>query len=323
MRAIQIDKTGGREVLDVVEISPPVVGPRQVLIKQAAVGLNFIDTYQRSGLYPLPLPAILGSEGAGVVEAVGSGVLDFKPGDRVAYVSAAAGGYAELNAVDAEKVVHLPAAIDFKTAAACMLKGMTAEFLAERLWPLSAGDTVLVHAAAGGVGAILSQWLHSRGVHVLGTAGSAQKAEFAKAHGCDHVILYRDADVAAEVRALTDGKGVKVVYDSIGKDTLDASLASLTKRGLFVTFGNASGPIAGVSPLQLSRGGSLFMTRPTLFDYIATAQDIRASAAALFDQIASGAVSIEIGQEFALTDIRQAHEALESRSTTGATVLVP
>jgi len=322
MRAIQIQKTGGPDVLDVIDLPQPAAGAGQILVKHAAIGLNFIDTYQRSGLYPLELPTILGREGSGVVEAVGPGVADFKPGDRVAYVTSG-GGYADYNALPADNAILLPDAIDFETGAACMLKGMTAEFLADRIWPLSAGDDVLLHAAAGGVGAILSQWLHHRGVQVIGTAGSEDKAAFAKAHGCAHVILYRNADVTAEVRALTGGKGVKVAYDSVGKDTAEASLSSLAKRGLFVTFGNASGPVPPVAPLELSRRGSLFMTRPTLFDYIATTAAFRASAQALFEMIASGAVRIEIGQTFPLADVRQAHEALESRATTGATVLVP
>jgi NADPH2:quinone reductase len=322
MRAIQIQKTGGPDVLDVIEVATPTAAAGQILVKHAAIGLNFIDTYQRSGLYPLQLPTILGREASGVVEAVGAGVSDFKPGDRVAYVTTG-GGYADYNALPADNAIRLPDAIDFETGAACMLKGMTAEFLAERIWPLSPGDHVLVHAAAGGVGAILSQWLHHRGVHVIGTAGSKDKADFAKAHGCEHVILYRDADVAEEVRALTGGQGVKVAYDSVGKDTAEASLSSLAKRGLFVTFGNASGPVPPVAPLELSRRGSLFMTRPTLFDYIATPGAFRASASALFEMISTGAVKIEIGQTFALADVRKAHEALESRATTGATVLVP
>jgi NADPH2:quinone reductase len=291
-------------------------------VKHAAIGLNFIDTYQRSGLYPLQLPTILGREASGVIEAVGEGVSGFKPGDRVAYVGSG-GAYADYNALPADNVILLPDTVDFETGAACMLKGMTAEFLAERIWPLAAGDHVLVHAAAGGVGAILAQWLDHRGVQVIGTAGSQDKAAFAKAHGCAHVILYRDIDVAAEVRALTGGEGVKVAYDSVGKDTAEASLASLAKRGLFVTYGNASGPVPPVAPLELSRRGSLFMTRPTLFDYIATPAAFRASAQALFGMIASGAVKIEIGQTFPLANVRQAHEALESRATTGATVLVP
>jgi NADPH2:quinone reductase len=322
MRAVQIHQTGGPDVLELIDLDLPAPGPKELLVKHAAIGLNFIDTYQRSGLYPLALPTVLGREGAGVVEAVGEGVADFKPGDRVAYVTAG-GAYADFNALPAEKAIHLPDAIAFETGAACMLKGMTAEFLAEQIWPLSAGDTVLVHAAAGGVGVILAQWLHHRGVKVIGTAGSAEKAAFAKAHGCDHVILYRDVDVAAEVRALTDGEGVKVAYDSVGKDTVEASLGSLAKRGLFVTFGNASGPVPPVAPLELSRRGSLFMTRPTLFDYIATPAAFRASAGALFEMIASGAVKVEIGQRFSLANVRSAHEALESRKTTGATVLVP
>jgi len=322
MRAIQVQKTGGPDVLDVIDLDQPSPAAGQILVKHTAIGLNFIDTYQRVGLYPLQLPTILGREAAGVVAAVGPGVADFKPGDRVAYVTGG-GAYADYNALPADNAILLPDAIDFETGAACMLKGMTAEFLAERIWPLSPGDYVLVHAAAGGVGAILSQWLHDRGVQVIGTAGSEDKAAFAKAHGCAHVILYRHDDVAAEVRKITDGKGVKVAYDSVGKDTAEASLSSLAKRGLFVTFGNASGPVPPVAPLELSRRGSLFMTRPTLFDYIATAEAFRASAAALFEMIASGAVKIEIGQRFGLADIRQAHEALESRATTGATVLIP
>jgi len=321
MRAIQIQTTGGPEVLSVIDAPKPRAAPGQVLVKQAAIGLNFIDTYQRSGLYPLQLPTILGREASGVVEAVGDGVTEFETGDRVAYVGT--GAYAEYNAVPIDKTIRLPDDIDFETGAACMLKGMTAELLAERIWPLSAGDHVLVHAAAGGVGAILCQWLRHNGVHVIGTAGSPEKAAFAKAHGCDHVILYRDADVAAEVRALTDGKGVKVAYDSVGKDTAEASLASLSKRGLFVTYGNASGPIPPMAPLELSRRGSLYMTRPTMFDYIETAAEFRASAGAVFEKIASGAITIEIGQTFALADVRQAHEALESRGTTGTTVLIP
>jgi len=322
MRAVQIEKTGGPDVLKVIDMADPAPQASQILVKHAAIGLNFIDTYQRSGLYPLELPTVLGREASGVVEAVGADVSEFKPGDRVAYVTAG-GAYADCNALPADNAIRLPDAIDFETGAACMLKGMTAEFLADRIWPLSEGDHVLVHAAAGGVGAILSQWLHRRGVLVIGTAGSQDKADFAKAHGCDHVILYRDADVAAEVRELTGGVGVKVAYDSVGKDTAQASLSSLAKRGLFVTFGNASGPVPPVAPLELSRRGSLFMTRPTLFDYIATPAAFRASAQSLFEMIASGAVKIEIGQTFALTDVRKAHEALEARATTGATVLVP
>jgi NADPH2:quinone reductase len=322
MRAIRIQKTGGPEVLDSVDLDQPTAAAGQILVKHAAIGLNFIDTYQRVGLYPLDLPTVLGREASGVVEAVGSGVTGFKPGDRVAYVTGG-GAYADYNALPADNAILLPDAIDFETGAACMLKGMTAEFLADRIWPLSPGDHVLVHAAAGGVGAILSQWLHHRGVKVIGTAGTKDKADFAKAHGCDHVILYRDADVAAGVRALTGGEGVKVAYDSVGKDTAEASLSSLAKRGLFVTFGNASGPVPPVAPLELSRRGSLFMTRPTLFDYIATPTAFRASAKALFEMIASGVVKIDIGQTFALADVRKAHEALESRATTGATVLVP
>ena len=322
MKAIQIACTGGPQVLQEVELPLPEPGPGQVRVRHAAIGLNFIDTYQRTGLYPTALPAVLGRELAGVVEAVGPEVAGFTPGDRVAS-GTAEGGYAEASVQPAGRLVHLPASISFETAAAAMLKGMTAEMLVRRLWPLAAGDTVLVHAAAGGVGMLLTRWLAHMGVRVIGTAGSAEKAAAARAHGCEEVILYRQEDAAARVRALTDGQGVRIAYDSVGKDTVEASLASLAKRGLFVSYGNASGPVPPIAPLRLSQAGSLFMTRPTLFDYVDTPEALAASAAALFEVIESGAVKVEIGQRFALADARQAHEALEARRTTGATVLIP
>jgi NADPH2:quinone reductase len=322
MRAIRIAQTGGPDVLTLTDLPTPIPGPGQILVRHKAIGLNFIDTYQRTGLYPLPMPHTLGREAAGVVEAIGEGVTGFNVGDRAAYVTFG-GGYADANVLPASDAVILPDAIDFQVGAACMLKGMTAEFLSHRIWPLKAGDVVLVHAAAGGVGAILCQWLHHLGMTVIGTAGSEAKAAFAKAHGCEHVILYRDTPVEEAVRHITNGQGVKVVYDSIGKDTAEASFASLAKRGLFVTYGNASGPMPPVSPLELSRRGSLYLTRPTLFDYIATPEALQASATALFEAIASGAVKIEIGQTFPLTEVKAAHIALESRKTTGATVLIP
>ena len=322
MKAIQIGRTGGPYVLDLVDLPLPEPGPGEVRVRHHAIGLNFIDTYQRTGFYPTPLPAVLGREMAGVVDAVGPGVTDFQPGDRVASGSANA-AYAEQSIQPAHRLVRLPNSISFETAAAVMLKGMTAEMLALRIWPVTAGDSVLVHAAAGGVGVILCQWLAHLGVRVIGTVGSAEKAAFARAHGCTEVILYREADVAARVRNLTEGKGVRVVYDSVGKDTVDASLASLAKRGLFVSFGNASGPVPPVAPLRLSQAGSLYLTRPTLFDYVDTAEMLRASAEALFEVIANGAVEVVIGHRWPLAEARKAHEALEGRHTTGATLLIP
>jgi NADPH:quinone reductase len=322
MRAVQLRRLGGPEVLESVDLPTPEPGPTQVRIRHKAIGLNFIDTYQRTGLYPIPLPAVLGQEVAGVVEAVGADVSHVAVGDRVACL-VRGGGYAEASVASADQLVRLPDAVDFDTAAAALLKGLTAELLARRLRPLHAGDTVLVHAAAGGVGSILVQWLVHLGIRVIGTAGSAEKIEIARRHGCAHVIAYREADVAAQVRKLTNGAGVEVAFDSVGKDTAEASLASLAKRGLFVSYGNASGPVAPIAPLQLSRGGSLFMTRPTLFDYIDTPERLQDAAKALFDVIASGDVKIEIGSRRPLSEVRQAHEALEARLTTGATGVCP
>ena len=323
MLAIQAIRTGGPEVLEAVELPVPTPGPGQILVRNTAIGLNYIDTYFRTGLYPAKLPAVLGLEGAGVVEAVGEGVTRFKAGDRAAYGNGPMGAYAEYHVVPAERAVQIPAGVDDKTAAAAMLKGMTAEFLVRRCYPVKAGDAVLVHAAAGGVGQILVQWAASLGARVIGTAGSADKAALAKELGCEEVILYRDEDVAARVKALTGGAGVRVVYDGVGAATFEGSLASLGRRGMLVSYGNASGPVPAVAPLRLSQGGSLFLTRPTLFDYVATTPELDASAAALFAVIASGAVKIGIGQEFALKDARAAHEALESRETSGSTLLIP
>jgi NADPH:quinone reductase len=321
MRAVQIERTGGPEVLEAVDLPTPSPGAGEVLVRHRAIGLNFIDTYQRTGLYPTALPAILGREIAGEVEAVGPGVIGFRPGDRVASGSAA-GGYAEASVQPAHRLVRLPETIDFETAAASLLKGMTAEMLI-RLWPVRSGDTVLVHAAAGGVGLILVQWLAHLGVRVIGAVGSPEKADLARRHGCAEVLLYREVDVAARVRELTGGEGVRVAYDSVGKDTVEASLASLGRRGLFVTFGNASGPVPPLAPLRLSQAGSLFMTRPTLYDYIDTPAALAGSADALFGMIEQGAVEVRIGQRWPLGEVRQAHEALEARSTSGASVLIP
>ncbi len=322
MRAIRFSETGGPDVLEVVEVETPQPRAGQILIRHEAVGINFIDTYQRSGLYPMNLPAGLGSEAAGTVEAVGEGVTRFKVGDIVAYAGTP-GAYAEANAVAAERAVKVPAGVAARTAAAALLKGMTVEFLIRRLHRVVAGETILVHAAAGGVGQIMVQWAKALGVEVIATVGSEVKAARARELGADHVILYRDQDVAAEVRRITGGKGVPVAYDAVGKDTFAGTLKSLAKRGLFVSYGNASGPPPPVEGRQLMVNGSLFFTRPTMGDYQATTEELDASAAALFDMISSGKVEIEIGQTFALADARKAHEALESRATIGASLLIP
>jgi NADPH:quinone reductase len=322
MLAIQATRAGGPEVLEAIEVDRPVAGPGQLLVRNAAIGLNFIDTYQRSGLYPLQFPAVLGQEAAGVVEAAGPGVTRFKAGDRVAY-SGQLGAYAQYQVVSAERAVALPDAVSFEAAAAALLKGMTTEFLVRRCYPVQAGETVLVHAAAGGVGTLLVQWLKALGAEVIGTVGSDEKATLARRLGCDQVIFYRHEDVAARVREITGGAGVPVAYDSVGKDTFEATLKSLARRGMFVSFGNASGAVPAFEPLRLSRAGSLFLTRPTLYDYIATTAELDESSGELFAMIASGKLVVEIGQRFKLADARQAHEALESRNTIGASVLLP
>jgi NADPH2:quinone reductase len=324
MRAIRFAQTGGPEVLELVEIDRPEPKPGQVLIRHAAIGVNFIETYQRSGLYPMKLPSGLGGEAAGVVEAVGEGVTRFKVGDRVATAgSGSPGAYADYSVSHAERTVALPDAIDFDTAAASLLKGMTTEFLLRRLHRVEAGETILVHAAAGGVGQIMVQWAKALGAVVIATVGSEAKAARVRELGADHVILYRDQDVATEVRRITDGKGVPVAYDSVGKDTFEGTLKSLARRGVFVSFGNASGPAPAVEGRQLMLGGSLFFTRPTMADYVATTAELDASAAALFEMISSGKIRIEIGQTFPLVDARSAHEALEGRATIGASLLIP
>ena len=321
MFAIQINRTGSPDVLEAVTLDRPTPKPGQVLVRHEAIGVNFIDTYLRSGLYPLPLPAVLGGEAAGVVEALGEGVTRFAVGDRVAY-SAGAGGYSQYGAVPADRAVRLPDGIGFDVAAASLLKGMTAEFLLRRCHPVQAGETILIQAAAGGVGTILVQWAKHLGATVIGTVGSEAKADLARSLGCDHVILYRHEDVATRVREITGGVGVPVAYDSVGKDTFEGTLASLARRGLFVTFGNASGPVPPLAPLRLM-AGSLYLTRPTLADYVRTAAEIDDSAGQLFRLIADGVVKIEIGQRFALADAQAAHRALEGRETLGSTILIP
>ncbi|MFI4973773.1 MAG: quinone oxidoreductase family protein [Caulobacterales bacterium] len=321
MLAIRAAEAGGPEVLEAVELERPKPRPGQVLIRHEAIGLNFIDTYQRSGLYPMRFPVVLGQEAAGVVEEVGEGVDRFRPGDRVAY--AGPGAYAEYGVAAPARVVRLPHDVEFEVAAASLLKGMTAEFLLRRCYPVRPGETILVHAAAGGVGTILVQWAKLLGATVIGTAGSADKAALARSLGCDHVILYRDEDVAARVREITEGAGVPVAYDAVGKDTFEGTLASLARRGMFVSYGNASGPVAPFAPLRLMQAGSLFFTRPTMFDYTVTTEELDASAAALFGLVAERKIKIEIGQRYALAETRAAHIALEGRQTVGATVLLP
>ena len=323
MRAVRFDKTGGPEVLQIADLPTPEPGPGQILIRHEAIGVNFIDTYHRTGLYPVPLPSGLGQEGAGVVTAVGDGVTRFRVGDLAAYALVTPSAYADANVVSAARAVRLSAGVDARTAAAVLLKGMTAEFLLRRTYELKAGQTILVHAAAGGVGQILTQWAKAIGATVIATVGSAEKAQRIRQLGADHVILYRDQDVAAEVRRITAGEGVAVAYDSVGKDTFEGTLGSLARRGLFVSFGNASGPPPPVEAQRLSRGGSLFFTRPTLGDYVATTEELDASASAVFAMVAAGKIDVEIGQTFPLADARLAHEALEGRQTVGATLLIP
>lgn len=323
MTAIQLTATGGPEALHLASVTIPEPGPLDICIRHGACGVNFIDIYQRTGLYPIPLPSTLGLEAAGTVTAIGSDVTDIAVGDRVGYCTGPLGGYAEYSVVPAHRVVPLPPEISDDIAAAILLKGLTAEFLINRCTTPKHGDTVLFHAAAGGVGLIACAWLKSLGVTVIGTAGTAEKAELARLHGCEHVILYRQEDVATRVRALTNGTGVSVVYDSVGKDTLAGSLSSLARRGTLVSFGNASGAPPPVAPADLSRHGSLYLTRPTLFDYVATTGELRASASALFDRVMAGIVTPLIGSKRPLAEVADAHIALASRNTVGSTILIP
>lgn len=321
--AIRIHETGGPEVLCWEEVGAGETAPNEARVRHAAVGLNFIDIYHRSGLYPLPLPSGLGLEGAGVVEAVGSAVTDLRPGDRVAYAGGPPGAYAEVRNIPADRLVKLPDAIDFRTAAAMMLQGMTAQYLLRRTYRVQPGDTILIQAAAGGVGLIVCQWAKALGATVIGTVSSDEKAALAQAHGCDHPIIYTRENFVARVREITQGEGVPVVYDSIGKDTFTGSLDCLRPLGMMVTFGNASGPVPPVDTLELSKRGSLFLTRPTLFTYVAKRSDLLATAQELFDVVAAGKVKIEVNQTYALKDAAQAHIDLAARKTTGSTVLLP
>jgi NADPH2:quinone reductase len=323
-RAIQIKQTGGPEVLELVDVPVGEPGPGEIRIRHHAVGLNFIDVYQRSGLYPMTLPQTLGMEAAGVVEAVSAGVVHLKVGDRAAYASQPPGSYCDLRVMPAKSVCKLPDAISFETGAAMMLKGLTAQYLLKKTQPqggLKPGDFVLFHAAAGGVGLIACQWAHAMGLQLIGTAGSDAKCALAKANGAAHVINYNTEDFLARVKDITAGKGVPVVYDSVGKDTWDKSLDCLSPLGLMASFGNASGPVAPFAPGLLGPKGSLYVTRQTLFTHIATRESTQAMADDLFAAVTSGQVSIHIDQRYPLAQVQQAHRDLEARKTTGCTIL--
>ena len=322
-KAIRIHETGGPEVLRWEDVEVGAPGPGQARVKHSAVGLNYLDTYQRSGLYPLQLPITLGMEGAGVVEELGEGVSGLAVGDRVAYAAPPPGSYSVVRLSPADRLVKLPDAISDQQAAAMMLQGMTVQYLIRQTHLVQAGETVLFHAAAGGVGLIACQWLKHLGVTVIGTVGSAEKAALAKAHGCTHTINYRDQDFVEKVKEITGGDGVAVAYDSVGKDTFEGSLQCLAPLGLMVTFGNASGPVPAFELGRLAPMGSLFITRPTLMTYIAKRADLEAMAAELFEVVLSGAVKIEVNQTYPLAETAQAHRDLEARKTTGSTVLLP
>lgn len=322
--AIRIHEHGGPEVLRWEEVPTPAPGPGEALVRHAAVGLNYIDVYFRTGLYKPPgLPCVIGMEGAGTVEAVGPGVTEVVPGDRVAYATAPIGAYAELRTIKADRLVKLPDDIGFETAAAMMLQGMTAEYLLRRTYPVKPGQTILIHAAAGGVGLIMCQWAKHLGATVIGTVGSDEKAEIARAHGCDHAIVYTREDFVARVKEITEGRMLPVVYDSVGRETFMKSMDCLAPLGLLVSFGNASGAVPPFDIGLLAAKGSLFLTRPTLVTYTAKREDLVASAEALFAVVRSGAVKIEVNQRFPLKDAAEAHRALEGRRTTGSTILLP
>jgi len=320
---IAIAANGGPEVLEWVEVDLPPPGPGEVRLRTRAIGLNFIDTYHRSGLYRQPLPSGLGIEAAGVVEALGEGVAEWRVGDRVGLFSPAVGAYATALNVPVDRLVRLPDAIPDEVAAAVMLKGATAEALVERCAKVQRGWPVLVHAAAGGVGQLMVQWLHHLGAVVIGTVGSPAKAEIAKTAGADHVIDYTREDVAARVRELTGGDGVKVVFDGVGAATWPGSLAATARRGLVISYGNASGPVTGVALASLASAGSLFVTRPTVFDYYVAPAERAAGMQRVFELVANGVLDVRIGQRFALKDAAEAHRALEARATTGSTILLP
>ncbi|MEN3294314.1 MAG: NADPH:quinone reductase [Burkholderiales bacterium] len=322
-KAIRIFKTGGPEVLEYVDVEVGAPGPGEVRLRNMACGLNFSDVYFRSGLYPQPMPGAIGIEGAGVVEAVGEGVSHLKPGDRVSYAMRPTGAYAEVRVVPASILVKLPDDIGFETAAAMTLKGLTVQYLFNRTYQLRGGETILFHAAAGGVGLIACQWAKALGVTMIGTVGSDEKAALAKAHGCTHIINYKKENIVERVKEITGGKGVPVVYDSIGNDTFTASLDSLSPMGMLVSFGTTSGPVPPFSLSELASRGSLFVTRPMLNNYAAKREDLDSMAADLFSMVKAGKIRIDINQRYALRDAAAAHSDLESRKTTGSSILIP
>lgn len=321
--AIRIHQTGGPEVLAWEEVDLPAPAAGEVTVRHHAVGLNYIDTYHRTGLYPVPLPSGLGLEGAGVVEAVGEGVSEVKVGDRVAYAGGPLGAYAEVRNIPAHRLLKLPDSISFDIGAAMMLQGLTAAYLLRKTYRVQPGDTVLIQAAAGGVGLLACQWAKALGATVIGTVGSPAKAELAKAHGCDHVINYSTENFTQRVRDITGGEGVAVVYDGVGKDTFMGSLDCLRPMGMMVSYGNASGPVPPVDLILLSQKGSLFITRPTLMNYTAKRADLVELGNELFPVVTSGQVRVEVNQRYALKDVAQAHRDLEARKTTGSTILLP
>ncbi len=323
MKAIRIDTHGGPEVMRLADVETPAPRAHEVRVRNHACGVNFIDTYHRDGLYKMPMPSGLGQEGAGIVEAIGDGVTRFRIGDRIVYCSGPIGAYAEAHVVREDRAVHLPDAISFDVGAASLLKGMTARYLLRKTFPVQHGQSVLIHAAAGGVGQILTQWAVHLGAMVIATVGNDAKAEIARSLGAQHVLILGRDDVAKRVREITNGEGVPVVYDGVGKDTWDASLDSLRVRGTMVSFGNASGAVPPFSPLVLSQKGSLFLTRPTLGHYTATATELDETADDLFAVIEQGAVKIAPPTRYALADAAQAHRDLEGRKTTGSLVLIP
>jgi len=321
--AIRIHATGGPEALCWDEVVVAAPGPGEALVRHTAIGVNYIDTYHRSGLYPLAMPATLGMEGAGIVEAAGPGVVEVRAGDRVAYAGGPVGAYAERRLIPAHRLVPLPAGVTDDQAAAIMLKGMTAQYLLRQTHVVQPGETILVHAAAGGVGLIACQWAKHLGAVVIGTVGTDEKAALARAHGCDHVIVYTREDFAARVREITGGRGVSVVYDSVGKATWEGSLDCLQPRGLMVSYGNASGAVPPFSPLVLSAKGSLYLTRPTLMTYTAKREELLATAADLFAVVGAGIVTPRVGGAYPLREAGRAHRDLESRATTGSLLLRP
>lgn len=324
IKAVRMHETGGPEVLLWEEYDPGQPGSGEVLLRQEAVGLNFIDVYHRTGHYPLPsLPAVIGMEGAGVVEALGEGVSEFRVGDRVAYAGLPPGAYAEVRTMPADRLVKLPETISTQQAGAMMLQGMTARYLLRGCYDLKAGDIILIHAAAGGVGLIVCQWAKYIGATVIGTVGSTVKADLARGHGCDHPILYRDEDFVSRIKDITQGRGVDVVYDSVGRSTFMKSLDCLRPMGMMVSFGQASGPISPLDTGVLAAKGSLFLTRPSLMTYTARREDLLAHARDLFAVVEKGAVKIEVKQSYPLSEAAQAHRDLEGRKTTGSTILIP